>query len=201
MEVEDMEKKEMKKEKMIENEKVENVKEDANKEKKEKGKEKDLEKIIDEQSKKIEELENQLKEFENYARILKSQFENYKKDVAREKEQISISTIGRIVEKLVPIIDDFKRAFKNVDDETKKTQFFKGMEIIYKNLFKILEGLGLQEIKVGDKFDPFEHEAVERVEDEENEEYSIVEIVEDGYKFNGRVLKPVKVKVSIKPRR
>ena len=176
------------------------INDEAKKTSDEKSKVKELEKIISEQETKIKELENQLKEFENYARIIKAQFENYKKDVEKEKEQMSISTTGRIVEK-IPIIDDFKRAFKNSDDEIKKTQFHKGMELIYKNLLKILENLGLKEIEVGEKFDPFEHEAVERIEDEEKEEYSIIEVVEDGYKFKGRVIKPVKVKVSIKPRR
>ncbi|MBT1248611.1 molecular chaperone GrpE [Thermosipho sp. 1244] len=163
--------------------------------------EKTPEKIVEEQKEKIKELELQLKEFENYARVLKSQFENYKKDVLKEKEQIAVSTMGRILERFLPILDDFKRSFSNATDEERNTQFYKAIELIYKNLFKLLESFGLEEVKVGDKFDPFEHEAVERVEDEEKEEYSVVEVVEDGYKFKGRILKPAKVKVSVKPRR
>ncbi|MBO8160854.1 MAG: nucleotide exchange factor GrpE [Thermosipho sp. (in: Bacteria)] len=159
------------------------------------------EKIIKEMEEKIVELENQLKEFENYARILKSQFENYKKDVQKEKDQIVVTVTGRIVEKFITVIDDFKRAFGNVEEEVKDTNFFKGVELIYKNLKKILDNLGLKEIKVGDKFDPFEHEAVEKVEVEDKEEYSIIEVVEDGYKFKDRVIKPAKVKVTVKPRR
>lgn len=149
----------------------------------------------------IKELEEQLKEFENYARLLKSQFENYKKDVMKEKEQLVITTTGRIVEKFIPIVDDFKRAFFNAEDELKNTKFYKGIELIYKNLLKTLENLGLSELKVGEKFDPFEQEAVERIEDEQKEEYTVVEVVEDGYKFKDRVIKPAKVKVTVKPRR
>ncbi|SHH32981.1 nucleotide exchange factor GrpE [Thermosipho atlanticus] len=159
------------------------------------------EKKIKELKERIEELEKQLKDFENYARILKSQFENYKKDVAKEKEQITISTTGRIVEKFIPIIDDFKRAFVNAEEEIKNTKFFKGIELIYKNFMKVLKDLGLSELSVGEKFDPFEQEAVEKIMDEEKEEYTIIEVVEDGYKFRDRVIKPAKVKVTVKPRR
>jgi molecular chaperone GrpE len=180
---------------------------EVQKEQKEKKEEKKVNKIEEyknenkELKEKIKELEEQLKEFENYARLIKSQFENFKKDVIKEKEQLVVSTTGRIVERFIPVIDDFKRAFLNAEEEVKNTNFYKGIELIYKNLFKTLENLGLSELAVGEKFDPFEQEAVERIEDEQKEEYTIVEIVEDGYKFKDRVIKPAKVKVTVKPRR
>ncbi|MDK2886228.1 MAG: molecular chaperone GrpE [Thermosipho sp. (in: thermotogales)] len=171
------------------------------KERKNENKDEIYEQELAELNEKIKELEAQLKDFENYARILKAQFENYKKDVVKEKEQLVVTTTGRIVEKFIPIIDDFKRAFSNAEEEIKNTKFYSGIELIYKNLKKTLENLGLSELKVGEKFDPFEQEAVERIEDEQKEEYSIVEVVEDGYKFKDRVIKPAKVKVTVKPRR
>ncbi|QTA38969.1 nucleotide exchange factor GrpE [Thermosipho ferrireducens] len=158
-------------------------------------------KEVTELKERIKELENQLREFENYARRLKAQFENYKMEAAKEKEMISVSATGRIVEKFIPVLDDFKRAFSGAEDSVKESVFYKGIEIIYKNFKKALESLGLKQIEVGEKFDPFEHEAVEKIEDEEKEEYTVLEVVEDGYKFLDRVVKPAKVKVSVKPRR
>ncbi|ABR29965.1 molecular chaperone GrpE [Thermosipho melanesiensis] len=183
----------MEKERKINNNNTEKIKKEETK--------KDERDVIKEQKERIVELEKQLVEIENYARMLKAQFENYKKDVVKGKEQIVVSTVGKILESFLPILDDFKRSFRNATEEEKEMHFYKAIEIVYKNFVKILNNFGLEEVKVGAKFDPFEHEAVERIEDEEKEEYSIVEVVEDGYKFKGRILKPAKVKVSVKPRR
>ncbi|HIP92002.1 MAG TPA: nucleotide exchange factor GrpE [Thermotoga sp.] len=147
---------------------------------------------------KVEELEKRLKEMEEYAKRLKAEYENFREEVAREKQEIIKNASEYIVSKLIPILDDFERALKHAkNDET----FVKGVEIIYKRLMNILENEGLSRIEIGEKFNPFEHEAVEKIETEDVEEYTILEKIENGYKFHGRVIKPAKVKVAIKPRK
>lgn len=100
--------------------------------------------------------------------------------------------------KLIPVLDDFERALNQGE---KRDAFYEGVKMIYKKLLNVLEKEGLTKIHVGEKFDPFEHEAVERVETEDVEEYTVLEVVESGYKFHGKVLKPAKVKVAVKPRK
>jgi len=73
--------------------------------------------------------------------------------------------------------------------------------LIYKKLLNTLEKEGLSKIQVGETFDPFEYEAVERVETDDVEEYTVLEVLESGYKFHGKVLKPAKVKVAVRPRK
>lgn len=147
---------------------------------------------------KLEELEKRLKEMEEYAKRLKAEYENFREEVAREKQEIIKNASEYIVSKLIPILDDFERALKHAkNDET----FVKGVEIIYKRLMNTLENEGLSRIEIGEKFNPFEHEAVEKIETEDVEEYTILEKIENGYKFHGRVIKPAKVKVAIKPRK
>jgi molecular chaperone GrpE len=150
---------------------------------------------------KIAELENQLKEIQNAARIIKATFENYKLDVDRQIRDATKSTALRIVKALIPILDDFKRAFKYYDSDKDLEKFKLGVEKIYEKLLKTLENEGLRIIDASGKFDPFNHEAFEKEERDDVEEYTILEVIEDGYTFNGQVVKPTKVRVAIKPRK
>ncbi|NPU89454.1 MAG: nucleotide exchange factor GrpE [Fervidobacterium sp.] len=150
---------------------------------------------------KIAELENQLKEIQNAARIIRAAFENYKLDVDRQIRDATKSTALRIVKALIPILDDFKRAFKYYDSDKDLEKFKLGVEKIYEKLLKTLENEGLRIIDASGKFDPFNHEAFEKEERDDVEEYTILEVIEDGYTFNGQVVKPTKVRVAIKPRK
>ncbi len=148
--------------------------------------------------KEIEECKEKLKKLENYAKRKTAEFENYRKEVAIEKQRIIKRANEILIERLIPILDDFERAFKNSDN----TDAFKeGVEKIFKKLVRTLENEGLTVIDPeNEKFDPFRHEAFERVETEEVDEYTVLEVVEKGYVFHGKVLKPAKVKVAVKPR-
>jgi len=150
---------------------------------------------------KIAELENQLKEIQNAARIIKATFENYKLDVDRQIRDATKSTALRMVKALIPILDDFKRAFKYYDSDKDLEKFKLGVEKIYEKLLKTLENEGIRIIDASGKFDPFNHEAFEKEERDDVEEYTILEVIEDGYTFNGQVVKPTKVRVAIKPRK
>jgi len=159
-----------------------------------------LEKIkeeLEELKRENEELKKRNRELEDYAKRLKASFENYKREVVEEKKRIIKNANEYLVGKITQVLDDFDRAFKIAENSE---GFVEGMKKIYKKLINILESEGLDVINPEkEMFDPFEHEAFEKVESNEHEEYSIVEVVEKGYKFHGKVLKPAKVKVAIKP--
>ncbi|MEJ5229813.1 MAG: nucleotide exchange factor GrpE [Pseudothermotoga sp.] len=156
--------------------------------------------ITQENQQTVEKLLQEKEELLRFTKELKAQFENYKKDALREKEQILKNANEYLLTKLIPVLDDMERAFKDVEQSHSYKAFYKGVELIYKKLWKILNDEGFFKIEVKDKFDPFEHEAVERVETPEHEEYSILKVIENGYKFHNKIVKPVKVQVAIKPR-
>lgn len=150
---------------------------------------------------KVAELEAQLKEIQNAARFIKASFENYKLDVERQLKENTRSTTLRIFRNLIPIVDDFKRALNYYNQTQDLEEFYKGTQKIIEKFFKTLENEGLKPIDTSGRFDPFLHEAVEREEREDVEEYTIIETIEEGYTYNGQVIKPAKVKVAIKPRK
>ncbi len=164
---------------------------------KEKSELEEIKKELEKLKKENEELKKRNKELEDYAKRLRASFENYKREVAEEKKRIIKNANEYLVDKITQVLDDFDRAFKMAENSE---GFIDGVKKIYKKLVNILETEGLAVINPEkEMFDPFEHEAFEKVESEEHEEYSIVEVVEKGYKFHGKVLKPAKVKVAIKP--
>ncbi|MFN3691918.1 MAG: nucleotide exchange factor GrpE [Fervidobacterium sp.] len=170
-------------------------------EEKEKNKEVNYEEENKQLKEKVNELEIQLKEIQNAARVIKAAFENYKMDTERQIKDVSKNTTLRIFKTFIPIIDDFKRAFSHYEQSNDLEEFYRGIKKIFDKFSKTLENEGLKTIETSGKFDPFNHEALEREERDDVDEYSILEVIEDGYTYNGYVIKPAKVKVSVKPRK
>lgn len=126
-------------------------------------------------------------------------FENYRKRVERERSEDYRRGIGRLIEELLPVLDAFERALKAHDDPDYE-EYRKGLELIYRQLWDILARQGLERIvAAGKQFNPHYHQAVERVETEDYEDGSIVEVLQDGFLFHGRVLRPSAVRVAIHP--
>jgi len=88
---------------------------------------------------KIADLEEQLKEIQNAARLIKASFENYKMDVDRQLRDVSRSTALRIMKVLIPIVDDFKRAFKHYETSNDLEEFYNGTKKIFDKFTKTLE--------------------------------------------------------------
>lgn len=149
----------------------------------------------------VEELERNLRELQNAARIIKANFENYRLDAERQLRDATKGATLRVIKTLLPILDDLKRAFRYFENSKDLEEFHRGVSRIYEKFLKTLENEGLRVIDTSGKFDPFLHEAFEREEREDVEEYTILETIEDGYTFNGTVVKPAKVRVALKPRR
>lgn len=143
----------------------------------------------DKKDEKIEELTDRL------TRQL-AEFDNYRKRT--EKEKASMYTIGAkdIVEKILPVVDNFERGLATVE-HPEDDPFAEGMNKIYKQLVKTLEDMGVTVIEaVGQQFDPNLHNAVMHVEDEEAGENIIVEEFLKGYKYKDIVVRHSMVKVA-----
>ena len=100
---------------------------------------------------------------------------------------------------MIPVLDSFDRAFGGVETDSDSEHFYKGVEIIYRQLKDALKSLGLVEFSgIGEVFDPSMHEAVATVPTDEHPENMVIEEVHKGYMVDDRVVKPAKVFVSKK---
>ena len=143
----------------------------------------------DPKDQKIEDLEDRLKR--NLA-----EFDNFRKRTEKEKSAMFDMGAKSILEKLLPVIDNFERAFSTVPEDPEAAQYAKGMEMIYRQLLKNLEDAGATPIDCkGKPFDPNYHNAVMHVEDESLGENVIVEEFQKGYMYKDSVLRYSMVKV------
>ena len=102
-----------------------------------------------------------------------------------------------VIEKILPVIDNFERGFAGLDDASMEDPFVKGMDQVYKQLKGILEDMGVKEIPAkGEKFNPDLHNAVMHVEDENFGENEVVEVFSKGYLYKGTVVRFSMVKVA-----
>jgi molecular chaperone GrpE len=123
-------------------------------------------------------------------------FENYRKRVERERHEDRYQGMARLIEELLPVLDAFERALKAHEDPAYE-EYRKGLELTYRKLWDTLARHGLERITAAGKaFDPNYHQAVERVESDEYPEGTVVEVLQDGFSFHGRVLRPSMVRVS-----
>src|SRR3989338_1419437 len=146
----------------------------------------DLKNELENKNKSIEELTYTLKR-------LQAEFENYKKRNEKEKiEFVKYSNAG-LIAGLLPVLDSYELALKNISD---KDKFIEGMKMIYAQFHSILEAEGLRPIKsTGEKFDAYKHEVLLK-EESDKPEGTLLEEFQKGYMLNDKVLRFSKVKVS-----
>jgi molecular chaperone GrpE len=136
---------------------------------------------------------------ENWDKYLRqlAEFENFRKRSNAEKAGMYNNGVRDTVEKLLPVIDNFERAFAAVPEDERESGVFKGIEMIQKQLFEVMASLGVEEIPAqGEPFDPNVHAAVMHIEDEGCDDNVIVEVFQKGYKLGDKVIRPSMVKVA-----
>ena len=165
------------------------------------------EKNIEELKKKLEECEKQKCEYLSCWQREKADFLNYKREeMERVGEFLKYANEGFIL-KILTILDNFEITEKKLPDNLKKDENVKGLLMIKKQILDFLKSEGVEDIKsIGEKFDPNFHEVVEEIEPaqisskivvgKDIKSGIIVEEIQKGYKINGRLLRPARVKVS-----
>ncbi len=136
---------------------------------------------------------------ERYDRLLRLQadFENFRKRKEREKLDFIKYATETLVCDLVPILSNFERALATAENVPQVKSFVEGVELIIKQLKKVLKDHGIEEIcPVGVPFDPYRHEAIEKVITDEHPEGHILEVIQTGYALSDRVIQPAGVKVA-----
>ena len=119
-----------------------------------------------------------------------AEFDNFRKRTEKEKSEMFGMGATDILKKLLPIVDNFERGFNTIPDGEEKTQFAVGMDMVYKQLIKMLEDNKVTPIEaVGKEFDPQFHNAVQHVEKDDVGENIVVEEFEKGYMYGDTVLR------------
>ena len=126
-----------------------------------------------------------------------AEFDNFRKRTEKEKSQMYEVGAKDIIEKILPVVDNFERGLDAVKEEEKENPFVQGMEKVYKHLVTTLEGIEVKPIEaVGQPFDPNFHNAVMHVEDENFGENIVAEEYQKGYTYRDSVVRHSMVKVA-----
>jgi molecular chaperone GrpE len=127
---------------------------------------------------------------------LQADFDNYRKRIEKERSQERHRGMEGLIEHLLPVLDGFDRALAAHDDPA-YADYRKGFELIRKQLWDVLAKQGVQRIEsVGREFDPNLHHAIEQVATTDHRDGTVIEELQPGYLFHGRVLRPAMVRVA-----
>jgi molecular chaperone GrpE len=146
---------------------------------------------------KLSQIESERDEYLDTLRRVQAEFENYRKRVIKEQTALVDRATSGLVEQLLPVLDSFELALKNLDsagsDDIESVR--KGVELVYAELLGVLEKAGLSRIEAeGKPFDPNVHEAV--MQEDGDGEPVVTDVLRTGYTLKGRVLRPAMVKVT-----
>ena len=131
---------------------------------------------------------------DSYLRLA-ADFDNYRKRVAREHAELTARANERLVNELLPVLDDLERALEAAA-EHEEAKLEEGVQLVHRSLASLLERHGLTEIETEGAFDPHVHEALLAQPAEGAEEGSVLQVLQKGYRLGDKVLRPARVIVA-----
>ena len=147
--------------------------------------------------KKLEALEEAKAELEDRVKRQMAEFENFRKRTEKEKSTMFEMGAKSVIEKLLPVVDNFERGLASVPEEKRSESVYEGMNLIYKQLLKELDDIGVKPIEaLGQEFNPEYHNAVMQVESEEFEEGIVAQELQKGYTYRDSVVRHSMVAVA-----
>ena len=148
------------------------------------------------QDKKTEAMKEQIEQLEDKVKRQLAEFENFRNRTEREKQAMFETGARSVIEKILPVVDNFERGFATVNPEDKNDAFVEGMNMVYKQLMTELDNLGVKPIEaVGKEFDPALHNAVMQVESDEYESGIVAQELQKGYTYRDTVVRHSMVSV------
>lgn len=146
--------------------------------------------------KKKDKKDEQIEELNDRLKRQMAEFENFRKRSEKEKTQMFDMGAKTIVEKILPVIDNFERGLAAVPDDKKDDPFITGMDKVYKQMLTELDAAGVKPIEcVGQEFDPDFHNAVMQVENDELESGTVAQELQKGYMYKDSVVRHSMVSV------
>ena len=140
------------------------------------------------------------KDYLNRLMYLQADFDNYRKRVNKDHDEITRYGSQRLIVKLLPVVDELEYAVAVGRSQKEKKGFLDGIEMVLKKIYEILRSEGVSKIEaIGKSFDPSRHEAVEKVLKEKFKDGVVVDEIRKGYMFKERTIRPSLVKVAFTP--
>ena len=178
-------------------EKSEEPKEEQPEEKAEAHEEKGHKKKKDKADKKTEELKEKVDQLQDKCMRQMAEFENFRNRSEKEKSAMFETGAKSVIEKILPVVDNFERGLATIPEEEKGSPFADGMNMIYRQLMTELENMGVKPIEaVGQEFNPDLHNAVMQVESQEFESGVIAQELQKGYTYHDSVVRHSMVAVA-----
>ncbi|TYP54985.1 nucleotide exchange factor GrpE [Thermosediminibacter litoriperuensis] len=145
----------------------------------------------------LEEKEKEAADYkERWLRAL-ADYDNFKKRTQKEIQDIYLYAGEQLIKDILPILDNFERALNSVEDTESAT--YEGVKLIYNQMKNVLNKFGVREIEAeGKPFDPHFHEVIMTVESDKYESDTVVEVLQKGYTYHSKVIRPCLVKVAKK---
>ena len=141
--------------------------------------------------------DTQIEDLTDKLRRQMAEFDNFRKRTEKEKSGMFEMGAKSVVEKLLPVVDNFERGLASVPEDQKEDPFVAGVDKVYKQLLTVFDELGVKPIEaVGQPFDPNFHNAVMHVEDDEQGENVVIEEFQKGYMYHDSVVRHSMVKVA-----
>lgn len=147
----------------------------------------------------LEEAQKQVQEEKNRYVYLMAEFDNYRRRVSQEKLDLIDTAAKGVINDLLPVVDNFERALKSMEESEASDSAKMGTELIYKQLIDVLKKKGVTEIEaLGKELDTDEQEAVAQIPaPSEDKKGKVVDVVVKGYKLNGKVIRFAKVVIGV----
>ena len=178
-------------------EKSKEPKEEKPEEKNGEHEEKGHKKKKDKADKKTEELKEQINQLQDKCMRQMAEFENFRKRSEKEKSAMFETGARSVIEKILPVVDNFERGLATIPEEEKGSPFADGMNMIYRQLMTELDNMGVKPIEaVGQEFNPDLHNAVMQVESQEFESGVIAQELQKGYTYHDSVVRHSMVAVA-----
>ncbi|HIE59984.1 MAG TPA: nucleotide exchange factor GrpE [Hydrogenothermaceae bacterium] len=156
-----------------------------------------LEQKFKELEEKLKKTEEQAKKISALYQTLQQDFEKFKVRTIKEKEEAKDEGLLKIVKGLLDIIDNFEKAIESAKVSDDVSALSKGIQMIHYQLVKFLQDNGIQEIIVNGEFDPNLHEVLDTYKTNEYKPNQIVKVLQKGYIYKGKVIRPAKVVVAV----
>lgn len=128
---------------------------------------------------------------------LQKDFEDYKVRMIKEKEQVKEEAVEKFAKSILDVIDNFEKALESFKYTNDINSILTGIHMTHYQIVSILQNFGIEKIEANGQFNPMEHEAVETVRSKEYENNQIVKVLQHGYKYKGKVIRPAKVVVAV----
>ena len=160
-------------------------------------KEKSEKSFLGKKKKKKDPKDEKIEELEDRVKRQMAEFDNFRKRTKKEKSHMYEIGARDVIEKILPVVDNFERGLAAVPEEERANPVIEGMDKIYKQLMTVLTDLGVAPIEAaGQEFDPNLHNAVMHIEDEELGENIVAEEFQKGYTYKETVIRHSMVKVA-----